>query len=442
MTQIPDSVQHVVVGAGIHGLSTAWHLAMELERRRRGSGRDVVVLDKTGVGAGASGIACGCVRNLYMTEPLHAILRHSVDVWTHDPVAFGFQQVGYVGVDEEKSLPAYERVWRSQNAAGYPSDLHVGDEARRFVRGLWPDFNTKYVGLALHEKPSGYAGTRQAVNGLAAKCAQHGVRVLSGVEVTGYDVEGGRVKAVLTSQGRLRCDLVVWGLGAWTPKHWAMLGKPARIECRYPDGTVETKDTWIYWRLLEGEVYHDQPYRTAAGFNPPVLHVETSEPVVDPATGRELRDFTYVYFKNGNERMDRPGLQGGTTPVRLGPTAVTDPYGHANDEYQAEAWFADYFCAAMGQTMARFEGCRPSFRERRNGGIGAFTPDNVPIFDWVAPNVYMIADSNHGFKMTGVGKLLARFLMGERVPELEPFVLSRYARGKTFGASGSHSPWV
>lgn len=442
MSQLPSSVHAVVIGAGIHGLSTGWHLGLELARRGRGTGREVVVLDKTGVGAGASGIACGCVRNLYMTEPLHAILRHSVDVWTYDPVAFGFQQVGYVGVDEESNLPAYERVWKSQNAAGYPSDLYAGEDARRFVRRLWPDFNTARVGLALHERVSGYAGTRQAVAGLAGKCAQQGVRVLPGVEVTGYDVEGGRVRAVLTSQGRIACDVVVWGLGAWTPHHWRLLGKPPTVACRYPDGTVETKDMWTYWRLLEGEVYHDEPYLTAAGLNPPVLHVETSEPVLDPVSGRPIKDFTYVYFKNGNERMDRPGLQGGTTPVKLGPTAVTDPYGHANDAYQADPWFADYFCAAMGQTMSRFKGCRPRFRERRNGGIGAFTPDNVPVFDWVAPNVFMIADSNHGFKMTGVGKLVARLLMGDDVPELEPFALERYAAGQTFGASGSHSPWV
>ncbi len=63
MPDIPSSVTHVVVGAGIHGRSTAWHLAMELEARGTGSGGDVVVLDKGGVGAGASGIACGCVRN-------------------------------------------------------------------------------------------------------------------------------------------------------------------------------------------------------------------------------------------------------------------------------------------------------------------------------------------------------------------------------------------
>jgi hypothetical protein len=54
----------------------------------------------------------------------------------------------------------------------------------------------------------------------------------------------------------------------------------------------------------------------------------------------------------------------------------------------------------------------------------------------------MIADSNHGFKMTGAGKLVARLLMGDDVPELRPFAFGRYAAGRTFGASGSHSPWV
>jgi glycine/D-amino acid oxidase-like deaminating enzyme len=400
------------------------------------------VLDKTGVGAGASGIACGCVRNLYMTEPLHAILRHSVDVWMHDPVALGFQQVGYVGAAEAKELPAYERVHASQNAAGYPSDLYVGDDAKRFLKAIWPDFNTHNIDIALHEKVSGYAGTRQAVNGLAQKCADHGVRVLSGVEVTGYDVQGGTVRGVHTNLGDVQCDLVIWGLGAWTPKHWRLLDGPAQVDCLYPDGGLQTKDMWTFWRLLEGEVYDDRPYLTPGGLNPPILHIETSEPVVDKASGEKYGDYLYVYFKNGNERMDRPGLQGGTVPIKIGPVAVTDPYGHANDEYQADPWFADYFCAAMGQVMTRFEGIRPNFRERRNGGIGAFTPDNVPVFDWVKPNVYMIADSNHGFKMTGVGKLVARYLMGDDVAELKPFRFSRYAEGATFGASNSHSPWV
>jgi glycine/D-amino acid oxidase-like deaminating enzyme len=282
------------------------------------------------------------------------------------------------------------------------------------------------------------------IKGLVQKCADHGVRIISGVEVTDYNVQGGQVKGLNTNQGQINCDLVIWGLGAWTPKHWQMLGQPLTVDCLYPDGKlVKDKDMWTYWRLLEGEVYYDQPYLTAEGLNPPVLHVELmNTPVIDETSGKELQDHTYVYFKNGNERMDKPGLQGGTIPIRIGPEAETDPYGHDNDQYQADTDFADYLCAAMAQTMTRFEGIRSAYRQRRNGGIGAFTPDNVPIIDWVLPNVYMIADSNHGFKMLGAGKLVAKQLMGDQVDELVPFAFSRFAQGKTFGSTNSHSPWV
>ena len=445
MSTLPSSITYAVIGAGIHGLSTAWHLAMELEAKGKGSGKDVIVLDKTGPGAGASGIACGCVRNLYMTEPLHAILRHSVDVWTYDPVAFGFQQVGYVSAGEANQLADYEKLHASQNRVNYHSDLYAGKDAKSFLRKIWPDFNTDGIDVVLHEKISGYAGTRQAVAGLAQKCADHGVRVISGVEVQGYDVKNGRVAKLHTNKGDVACDVVVLGLGAWTGKHWEMLGQPATLDLHYADGkVVKDMDMWTYWRLLEGEVYVHEPYRTADDLDPPVLHIEMmTTPVIDQNTGKEIADHTYVYWKNGAERMDKPGVQGGTIPVKLGPRATLDPYGHANAEYQAEPEFADYLTSAMAQLMPRFKGCRKDFRERPNGGIGAFTPDNVPIFDWVLPNVYMIADSNHGFKMTGVGKLAAKLLVGgNRVPELEPFALDRFAKGRTFGTSNSNCPWV
>ena len=45
---------YIIIGAGIHGLSTAYHLALELKARGKGSGRDIIVVDKTGVSAGAT----------------------------------------------------------------------------------------------------------------------------------------------------------------------------------------------------------------------------------------------------------------------------------------------------------------------------------------------------------------------------------------------------
>src|SRR3546814_13549819 len=88
--------------------------------------------------------------------------------------------------------------------------------------------------------------------------------------------------------------------------------------------------------------------------------------------------------------MERAGVQGGTIPIRIGNKAAVEPYGWANDEYQADDWFADYLTASMGYLMKRFKGHRKNFKDRRNGGIGAFTPDNVPVFDWIMPNAYMI----------------------------------------------------
>jgi hypothetical protein len=55
MSQLSRTARCVGVGDGIHGPSTGWHLGLELSRRRRGSGLDIVVLERTRVGAGASG---------------------------------------------------------------------------------------------------------------------------------------------------------------------------------------------------------------------------------------------------------------------------------------------------------------------------------------------------------------------------------------------------
>ena len=61
----PNKVEYVIIGAGIHGLSTAWHLAQKLKAKGKGDGSKIVVIDKEAIAAGASGIACGVVRNNY-----------------------------------------------------------------------------------------------------------------------------------------------------------------------------------------------------------------------------------------------------------------------------------------------------------------------------------------------------------------------------------------
>src|SRR5207248_10811532 len=92
----PSSSPYVVVGAGIHGLSTAYHLAKELRTRGLGSGADVVVLEKRAPGAGASGIACGVVRNNYFQPALCELMQAFVEGWESDPDAYHYYQAGYL----------------------------------------------------------------------------------------------------------------------------------------------------------------------------------------------------------------------------------------------------------------------------------------------------------------------------------------------------------
>src|SRR6201984_2004126 len=95
---LPTATKYLIVGAGIHGLSTARDLAESLQRSGRGSGRDVLVVDKSGIARGASGIACGVIRNNYFQPAMRRLMAHSVAVWESDPEAFSFHPVGYMQI--------------------------------------------------------------------------------------------------------------------------------------------------------------------------------------------------------------------------------------------------------------------------------------------------------------------------------------------------------
>jgi glycine/D-amino acid oxidase-like deaminating enzyme len=98
---VPTNVKYAIVGAGIHGLSTAYHLALRLRESGRGSGSDILVVDKTAIAAGASGIACGVIRNNYYQPAMRELMAHSVAVWESDPEAYAYHAVGYMQISPE-----------------------------------------------------------------------------------------------------------------------------------------------------------------------------------------------------------------------------------------------------------------------------------------------------------------------------------------------------
>ena len=116
---VPASSKYVVVGAGIHGLSTAMHLARELKERGLGSGSDVIVLEKATPGSGATGIACGVVRNNYFQPAMSELMQACVEVWESDPVAYHYNAVGYVALGPQVQESDLTSVYERHQAIGH-----------------------------------------------------------------------------------------------------------------------------------------------------------------------------------------------------------------------------------------------------------------------------------------------------------------------------------
>src|SRR4029079_4021140 len=136
--------RYVIIGAGIHGLSTAWHLARNLPARGSGGGEDILVLDHRGAGAAASGIPCGTVRNNYFQPAMRELMAHSVSVWESDPEAYSYHPVGYMQISPGVMHSQVGTIYEQQRAIGYESVFVEGEaESRRYMQGLFHDWQAK-----------------------------------------------------------------------------------------------------------------------------------------------------------------------------------------------------------------------------------------------------------------------------------------------------------
>jgi methylglutamate dehydrogenase subunit A len=441
----PAHAPYVVIGAGMHGLSTAWHLAMELRARGTGDGGDILVLDKSGVGAGATGIACGTIRNNYFQPAMRELMAHNVAVWESDPAAFSYHAVGFLQAAPEAMHADVVQIYEQQQAIGYDSVLVEGEDAcRAYMLDMFPDWQAPGATTVLHEKQGGYANNKRAVHGLAAKARAAGVRIEPGTQVTGLRISGGAVTAIETNRGAISCDRLVIAPGPWIRDFWAMLGLPDHIDVTDASGTnYPGRPMWTYWALQEGTLEVDPgAFTTSTGGFPPVVHVDSDAPLYDDIDGSLITDEMWgIYFKPD---FSFGGVQGGAAPYivdRPSAEVAVDPYGPASPEFTVGEDFTRMWTSGLAHSLKRFTKQRHLYSKEPSGGIGAFTPDSFPVFDAFRENAYVIADSNHGFKMIGVGSLVARELLGEPQALLEPFRFSRYATGRLHPVSNSPFPW-
>ncbi len=435
---LPERVEYLIVGAGVHGLSTAYHLAKYLKTKGLGSGEDILVIEKSSIAAGASGVACGNVRCNYFQEPMTRLMIHCMDIWESDPDYYAYNSVGYLTASFAPMREGLEAVYQRHQTLGYPSTLIVGEkEVKKYMQGIFHDWQAEKLEVLLHEHRGGHAWSRQAIHGLAIKAERQDVRLLVGPEVTGFRFNNGRdVKTVETDMGSIEVGHVIVAVGPWIKNLWRLLELP--LEVPDPQQPGEMMELWRYLALQEGEIdINPFIHITNDGQRPPLIHVDSDVPLYGEE-GQLVWDETWgIYFKR-----DKHSVQGGAVPLKVGSDIDVDPYGTRSPYYCVDDKFYDLWVASLAHCMKRYEGKRQFSSKKPSGGVGAFSADNFPVFDFMRPNVYVIADSNHGFKMIGVGEQVARILTGESSELLEPFAFSRFEEQKALPKSNAPFPWM
>ena len=293
---LPTKAKVVIIGGGIHGLSTAWKLSQKYKNPN-----DVIVLEKKDTAAGASGIACGVVRNNYFQPAMRELMAHSVSVWESDPKAFKYNAVGYLQISPEVMHKDVASIYEQQKAIGYESEFIEGEkDCLKYMKTIFDDWQAKGITSVLHEKKGGYAFNKDSIKALEAKANNNGTNIIKGIKVTGFKrgSNSNAVTGVVTDQGTIDCEQVVIGAGPWVRDFWNMLELPKTTDIKGKDGKMHEVEMWKYWFLQEGVLGVDKDYlKTNEGKIPPVTHVDTDAPLYSDKDGKLITDKLWgIYY--------------------------------------------------------------------------------------------------------------------------------------------------
>ena len=218
-----DRYDVVIVGGGVHGLSTAYYLG-------KLGVKNVAVLDKGYLGGGASARSTAIIRANYLTPEGIPFFRESLKLYENlaQELDFNllFSQMGRLDLGHTESSVYWLRVRAEFNQLlGVDSRLVGLQEIKELVPVLdLREGKTLPVIAALYHPPAGVIRHDAVVYGLARGADRLGAELHPFTEVTGITRENGRVTAVETSAGRISTGTVVSATASWSSTVAAMVG--------------------------------------------------------------------------------------------------------------------------------------------------------------------------------------------------------------------------
>jgi sarcosine oxidase subunit beta len=370
----------VIVGAGIMGVSTAYHLA------RRRAGR-IVVLERDDVCSGSTALASGGIRHQYANRIGVELTRRSIETYERFVDEFGvdphFRQHGYlILVTTEAELAQAERNVALQRGLGVDVTLLSPEETRR----RYPYLATDDLRGATYTPRDGFADPYLATTAIAARARELGVTIRTGCEVVGFARTPDGVDGVVTRDGPIVAPVVVIAAGAWS-------------------GVVGT---------LAGVDIPVTPLRRSKFITAPLPFATIPEPtpfVIDPHLGISLR------------------REGAGILLGIGRRQEAGSFSTALDWRLAEP--------LVERVVRRAPALADAQLMRTWTGLYEMTPDQTGIVSAVpgVAGLHVVAGfSGHGFMHGPIaGQLMAELILDGRATTVDatPLALDRFARGET-----------
>jgi sarcosine oxidase subunit beta len=375
-----DGSDVVIVGGGVNGASTAFHLAKAGVRR-------VTLLERRQIGAGASGKSGALVRMHYTNPHESRLAFESLKVFQHwaDVVGgdCGFEATGFL----QLIPPEHEAHLRANVAAQQAIGIRTSVISAQEVKELAPEVRTDDLTVAAYEPDSGFADPNATVYGFIEAARRLGVDVRTGVEVTGVRLAAGRVSGVETAGGFIAAETVVLVPGVWADRLLKPLGldfglRPHRVQVAV--------------------------FRWPFGFT-------RRHPVV-------IDTIQHCWLRPEGAAGTLIGLEMGVTGTDI------DHLDEGVDE--------DYVALCHQRLSARLPAFAGATMRGGWAGLIMLSPDERPIIDQIPsiPGLFcMLGDSGTSFKTApAIGRCLAEWISTghPQLMDLAPFRSTRFAEGK------------